>query len=260
MTDLRADLINLITTHIQAHPRSLQKLIGPSEIGTPCQRKLAHKIAGTPPSNHTQATPWKPTIGTAMHTWLEDAFNHLHADQPGGRYDTETRLRVGDIDGTPIHGSSDLFDHHTGTVVDWKITTRNKIRSQYKPHGPGQQYRIQAHLYGQGWANAGYHVNNVAIMFLTRDGELADHHLWVEEYDPQIAADALARATTTKQIIDALGTTAFSVLPPTADHCPWCPFWQPGTTDLVGACPGDPAETRLDPMQDLIYTGETRTP
>lgn len=120
-------------------------------------------------------------------------------------------------------------------------TTKNKIRTQYKPKGPGQQYRTQAHLYGAGFANAGYQVNRVAIFFLTRDGMITDRHMWSEQFRPDVAAEALARANTVADLLAVLPPgDALAALDRTEDYCTFCPFLTPGNTDAAAGCPGAP--------------------
>lgn len=186
---------DVIHTAIAAHPRSHQKRIGPSEIGIPCDRCLGHKLAGTPEAQTGPA--WKPAVGTAVHAQLDDWFTAAAA-LAGGEYedgfDCETRVSVGEIDGTEITGSCDLYMPGVGVVIDHKCVGPKQL-TKYRASGPSQQYRIQAHLYGRGFTRLGMHAKHVAIAFLPRDGELGLSHLWHEPYDEQIAVDALDRAT-----------------------------------------------------------------
>lgn len=179
-------------------PRSLQKRIGPSEMGTSCTHCLAAKLAGWQESE--QGMAWLPFIGTAVHAELERiisdheaARNALHTT--GARWLCEQRVTVGQIGGVEITGSTDLFDVAAGMPVDHKVVGPTKLK-KVKAHGPGTTYRVQAHLYGRGWVAAGYRVEHVAIWFLPRndmrgfDGGL----LWTEPYQEQIAVEALDRA------------------------------------------------------------------
>jgi hypothetical protein len=229
------ELVGIVTQAINDHPRTQQAAVGPSELGTPCQRKLAYKLAGI--EVNPRRPDWRPTVGTAIHAWLEEVFARASMTN-NGRWAVETRLHVGDVAGTPVHGSCDLFDAETGRVWDWKTTTRNKIRT-YRTNGPGEQYRRQAHLYGRGWVLRGYQVTTVGIFFWTRDGNLTDRHTWCEPYDEGVALDTLTRATTTRQLLDALGPeVALPLMPATEDHCQFCPCWSPGSADLTRGCPG----------------------
>jgi hypothetical protein len=240
MDIVRDDLLGVITDAITNHPRSLQKHIGPSEIGEPCTRKLGYKLLNHP-EVADRGVPWYPTIGTAMHSWLEDAFG-IAGVRFGmeGRYLLENKVDVGEVLGENITGSCDLFDTWTGSVVDWKIVGGKRLRA-YKDHGPSEVYRAQAHLYGRGWQRAGHDVQTVAVFFLPRDRELKLAHFWHEPYDEQIAVKALQRLETVATLTRAAGAAALPLLPTTDSPCRFCPWLSPGSTDLAGVgCPGDP--------------------
>ena len=245
---LREDYLSTIEAAIMNHPRSLQTQIGPSEIGIECDRRIAYKLLGFPERDRGPA--WLPTIGTAVHAWLEGVFDAdnervlaselLGPDQE--RWLVEEKVTPGFIPGLGfISGSCDLYDRMTCTVVDHKIIGPTSLRT-YKAGGPSVQYRTQAHLYGLGWENAGHPVSSVAICFLPRNArELRGQaYLWSEPYDRQIALDALARL---KRIWDAASAVGPAILPalPTDDaHCNFCPYLDPSSTDPTTACPGHP--------------------
>lgn len=243
---LRDELLYVIKTGMAAHPRSLQVKIGPSEVGTPCPRRIGHKLAGTPELNFTDG--WLATIGTSVHEWLAGIFmNDLRLDVPGqdlldGRWLTETKVTSGSINGVDIDGSCDLYDRVTATAVDWKVTSSRKIKD-YRANGPGDQYRVQAHAYGNGWLHKGLPVDRVGVFFLPRDTPLRPDtvHFWTEPHDQGVAIDAFKRATDIDTLLRGLGPTTALPLLPTADaYCAYCPWFQVGATDLAAACPGDP--------------------
>lgn len=257
----RVELLHVIKGAIDAHPRSQQVKIGPSEIGTPCLRKLGHKLAGTPEVNTSQ-DGWKATVGTAIHTWLAETFALANRDpnaalqqlagadglpdltgfdSTAARYLVEQRVTAGSVNGVPLDGSCDLLDRATGTVVDWKCTSLANIK-KYRVNGPGDQYRVQAHTYGLGYANRGEQVLTVAVMFLPRDAELRQAYLWAEPYDPSVAQAAMQRASGVAAGLAAVGAAAFLPhLAMTPTYCNWCPYHMPGVTDAATACPGTPA-------------------
>lgn len=238
-TDIGDELKALILAHIDRHPRSQQIEIGPSEVGTECGRKLAYKLAGVRAVNDPGA-PWFPTIGTAVHTWLEEALHADNTEQRENRYWTETVVRVGDINGRPVIGHCDVYDRETGTVVDWKIVGTKQL-TKYKSKGPGRQYRAQAHLYGRGFQTLGLPVESVGIYFLPRADQFEKGYFWSEPYDEQIAIDALARAEAIVTLIDAAGVEALALIPTGDDYCTFCPYWLPASTELTQACPGHKA-------------------
>ncbi len=186
----------VIFNAIANQPRSQQTLIGPSEIGTDCVRCLARKLAGVERNKPLDISdlPWLPFLGTSMHEMLEGFFQEANVDAEAPRWLVENRLTVGAIGPNVIKGSCDLFDTHTGTVIDHKLVGTTKLTS-VRRKGPGDTYRIQAHLYGLGWKNAGYDVNEVAVKFYPRNSiSLSDGIFWSEPYDEQVALNALARA------------------------------------------------------------------
>ena len=193
------DITGQILDAITNHPRSLQKRIGPSEIGNPCAHCLAARLAGWEKTE--LGVPWTTTKGTAVHFWLEHLFMDADTRRPDyvarghkKRWVCEETVWVGDIGDTPITGSTDLFDLHAGQTVDWKFVGQNSLK-KYRAKGPSDTYRVQAHLYGRGWERRGCKVNAVSILFLpAQSAAWGDHFWWSEPYDEQIALAALERA------------------------------------------------------------------
>jgi hypothetical protein len=217
------DLMGVIEQSIAAHPRSLQKRIGPSEIGIECDKRIIYKLAGVPEPDRGVA--WKPAIGTAVHAQLEQWFEQANTAAGMTRWVTENSVFVGMIGDTPLVGSCDLFDVSTGTVIDWKIVGPKQILD-YRANGPSQQYRVQAHAYGLGYFNdAGWGVpKNVGIMFLPRDGELSKRYFWHEPWNPALALDALNRVNRLDQLQRLLGAEQAAAISPgcTSRFCPIC--------------------------------------
>lgn len=187
-------------------PRSLQKQIGPSELGVECDQCLANMLAGTP--KHPEAA-WLPQIGTAVHAWAEMvmlAHEFTRADLGmGSRYLPETRVTVGNVNGIPITGSIDLFDIASGTVIDYKIVGTTTLKKS-KAHGASVQYQRQGMLYAKGMEDAGYTVTSVAILFLPRNSiSLSEAYPWQAPYNRQTALDTLEHADSIAKAIAALG-------------------------------------------------------
>lgn len=243
--DVTTDYMAAVVDAITNHPRSLQKRIGPSEIGTPCARKLGYKLAGKP--ERPQKPNWKATIGTGGHLWQEEAFdranlvwNQAHGNHGVERWLLEEHVTIGnDLHGEPITGSCDLYDRVTRTVIDHKFVGKTQL-AKYRSNGPSPTYRVQAHSYGVGWAHAGFPVDQVAIAFLPRDGELADAHIWTEPFNPGIAAAALQRLHGIQAALALLGDQAYTQMPTADDYCTFCPFYLPNSADLTQGCPGHP--------------------
>lgn len=208
-----AEYRTVIEAAITHTPRSLQTRIGPSELGTPCDRCLIHKLAGTP--EHEHLVPWLPWVGTAVHALLEETFAEANKAWPAIRWLVESTVSVGSVGGVDITGHADLFDLHTGEVTDWKIVGATTLRN-VKGNGPTLTYRRQGHLYGYGFTRRGLRVTAVRIAYLPRNSvHLGDAVIWSEPYDEQVALDTIARADTFAAWIGALGAdTVLASAPP----------------------------------------------
>lgn len=233
----RDELLHIISAHIDRHPRSLQKAIGPSELGTPCTRRLAYKMLDLPETNPRPGA-WKPTVGTAVHTWLEGAMAAHNDSHVTDRFYLEERVTVGQVGGVDVSGCSDCYDRITATVIDWKVVGLAGLK-RYRIDGPGEQYRRQAHLYGRGFVAAGQPVDRVGIVFLPQNGELTDCHYWSEPYDETLAVETLTRANAVHDLVSKAGVHALPLLPTYDAYCTFCPFHATGSTDLAAGCPGD---------------------
>lgn len=251
----------IVVREIVEHPRSQQRAIGPSEIGDPCMRKIAHKLLGTP--ERAQQPNWRATVGTAIHAWLEGGFDHdsvasLAALEDQERWLVETRVTAAYLPELEpltgqsfLQGSCDLYDRVTATVIDHKTATASRLRS-FRKEGPSGTYRIQAHTYGLGWHLRGFRVAAVAICFLPRDGDLSDAYWWSEPWDRAIADAGIERLRGIAVACTTLGAQAPVVLPTADSYCQWCPFFAPGAKDLTRGCPGhegqatDRADRQLD--------------
>lgn len=216
-----------ILAGIQAHPRSQQKVIGPSQIGVACTRRLIHSIAQVEePAKPDNETRLEAPIGTAFHAQLEEWFAADNANHHGQRWHVEQKVMVGHIGGAEIWGSTDLYDAQTGYVIDHKVVGDTKLKN-YKANGPGQQYITQAMLYCRGWEKDGWQVNGAAIAFIPRGGlhcTLKGIYFHTIPYNEQIALDALDRANKLHRLINAVGLEQAASLydPCKDDWCPWC--------------------------------------
>lgn len=251
---LRAELVYIITKAITDAPRSQQVAIGPSEVGHDCARRIGYKMLDT--DENPGEPNWKATVGTACHAWLEETFTDNNTIQPlrgygYTRWVIEAKVNCGELNGQDLNGHCDLFDRVTGTVIDWKTVGPTQLK-KYRSKGPGQQYRVQAHLYGRGWQRRGQDVKNVAVMFLPRNGELREAYFWSEPYDEQIALDGISRATGIALTVQALGDAALPLLPTADAFCTMCPFFKRGSTDLTQGCPGDEHATTHQSQDSVL--------
>jgi hypothetical protein len=168
----------------------MQKVIGPSEVGDPCNRALIARLTNTP--QKPEKPNWKAEVGTAIHADLDPMF----ADPD---FITEKDVMVGHIGGVPIVGRCDLFHIPSGTVIDWKSKGKTTMNN-HKRFGPGERYMTQ---------------------FLPRDGELYDGHFWCAPFEPLVGLLALLRAEGLLGQAQRMGAQqAMAQYPPCDDE--WC--------------------------------------
>lgn len=238
--------------------RSTQVAIGPSEVGEPCERQLSYKMLNWPVSN-TEHDPIAAIIGTGFHMWMADKFEARQSEIAPGvmRYRIEERVTVRDAANpdASLGGSSDLFDRLTALNWDWKLVGVSS-HDKYRRQGPGDKYRIQAHLYGKGQENAGQRPERVVVAFIARHHELKVH-VWSEPYDPSVAEAALARLDRIRQQVTDLDPETnpgnWSAIPiPDKPNCRFCDYLKPGSTDLATGCPGVASANAGASLQALV--------
>lgn len=184
---LRDRYLGVIRHAIEHHPRSLQKVIGPSEVGNPCDHCLVASIWGVPKAD---GDGWLATVGTGVHAWLDEAFS---TGPDRHRWLTEHRTVAGTIAGRELAGTSDLFDLWTGTVIDHKVVGATTLRKVMTGDLPAE-YVVQRQVYGLGFERLGLVVRHVAIAFLPRNAPLEHLHWDVAPYDREMALAAIDRA------------------------------------------------------------------
>jgi hypothetical protein len=221
---LWTDITDMVKAYAASSPRSLQRELGPSEIGHPCMRKMAYGIMGVPRCN-PEYDPLPSIIGTATHSWMEKAAAADNERLGRQRWLTETKVDVA----AGLFGHCDLFDCDTGTVIDYKFPGYTSFMNYVKD--PGPEYRHQIHLYGKGFANAGYDVRTVAIAFFPRAGTLSKMNLFHEDYNPALADEVLVRRERVIGLLDDLDVERnperYQWIPATPYKCVWCPWWKP---------------------------------
>lgn len=217
--------------------RSAQVTLGPSEIGTPCDRRLAMSLLGIPAVN-PGGDGWAAFVGTCIHAGLADMFTW--ADAGTGRFAVEQQLTFPN-EHVP-RGTADLLDRTLCMVDDHKAQGRwslDKLKTQGIPPG----YRVQLHTYGYGKRLQGEVVDFVALISWPREAStLADLYVVVEPYDPQVARDALERVDRIAELTTALDrgeplktAREFDIDP---ESCKFCPHFAPGDADMTRGCNG----------------------
>lgn len=223
------------------NPRGKQALIGPSELGTVCDRRIGYRIAGVPKVN-TEMDPWPMVVGTAVHTWLERAFTVWNeANERTPAWMTETRL---DLDRV-VRGTSDLYSTEFKAVIDWKGAGPD-VMKKVRKDGPPLGYQIQAQLYGYGFMMQGIPVEKVCLVFLPRAGWLKDMYVWCQDFDEHVAIAAISRLYRIAQDLMDLDTSTYpdrwnDVPAIPSNDCGWCPYYSPSSENQFATdqgCPG----------------------
>lgn len=221
--------------------RSMQAAVGPSEIGTPCNRRLGYALRNIAKQPGTGAVKWAPMLGTAAHVMNAEALTL--ANQRAGRQRWLIEQRVTAERG--LDGNTDAYDSDYDIVCDWKLVGQSTVDKARK-HGPGQQYEWQAHLYGRGWQRLGRDPKWVRIVFLPRwSSKITDGFEWTAPYSRAIADLALDRLARVSRQLDALDVDnhpdrwAQLAEPETASACFFCDYRRPSNAPAnANGCPG----------------------
>lgn len=247
--ELLSDLTDVIKWADNNSSRSLQATIGPSELGSLCDRRIAYRLAGAPEANWW-SDPLPAIVGTAVHTWLEGAVSKFQASHFMDRWLTEVTVQPDPM----VKGHCDLFDKEKGAVVDWKTVSPTKLKA-WKASGPPEHYKAQVNLYGMGMVKAGYQVNKVVLIAVPRSGWLKDMQIWVDDYSPELAQVALDRmyglANKMIKAGDDLAMAEIDAIP--SGECAFCPWYRGGdrSADLSG-CPGNIDANRAKNSSGLV--------
>ena len=268
------EIRGIIEHDIASQPRSLQRELGPSEIGTDCPHCLAAKLAGW----EQLPTPgWLPFIGTCVHEHFERLFSRLsHQPEYLNRWRSELAVDVAplygiDGSGYDIHGHIDLWDQQAHATCDWKIVGDTTLR-QVKAHGPSQTYLTQASLYGLGLTRQGETVRRSCIYYLPRNAMTLDKAIpWEQPFDPKPGKWAINRLRLLRTLLDIIEQAEgregrdqwISLLPRSSSHCFDCATWAdtplvdglPNKTDTSGSLPE--RWTRLIPLIQPDYQPTT---
>lgn len=198
----------VIETLTQPTARGKQKRIGPSELGSMCERCLAEKLLGVYAQD--EKVNLAPIIGTAVHAYLESKLSE------GSELLCETPVHVGEVRGYgPIKGTMDLFDTRHGHALDFKVVGKKKIKDYtnaqkvsgdtviFDNNSPVastlKQYWVQLSLYSRGMELLGHTVNTMSLMLIPRDDPITDVRFAIKEivfpYNRTVADKALERAS-----------------------------------------------------------------
>lgn len=237
-----SELRQVVTEHSTQSARTLQRHLGPSELGSPCDRQVVGKLAGQPVTNHV-VDPWPSIVGTAVHAWLADAFTAWNGRHGFNRWLAEQRVSP-----HPLHpGTADLYDGVEQAVVDHKVLGESTMAKIRAAAGPPLKYQIQLLLYGKGYRVLGLPVRRIAIAAYPRTAASLDGlYVWEratgEQDDPLI--EEVFKLTDRRKLMAEnvlSGHTPISAIAtaPDDDECYFCPFYRPQSArDNGPGCPG----------------------
>lgn len=237
-----AELRRVVAHQANHSARNLQRHLGPSELGVPCDRQVVGKLAGLPVTNHV-ADPWPSIVGTAVHAWLADAFTAANLALPSPRWLAEQRVAP-----HPEHsGTADLYDAGEMAVVDHKILGESSMAKVRSVGGPPIKYVIQLVLYAKGYRNLGLPVTRVALAAYPRTAASLDGlYVWERPTGPQddaLIEEVFRLTDRRKAMAEKVSSELLSITDiPTApddDECFFCPFYRPQSKrDNGPGCPG----------------------
>lgn len=236
------EILGIIQQKINEHPRSAQKMVGPSEIGG-CERKLAWKLAYG--GDDDRPGGWASHKGTIMHSWLDEVFKGVDRFMPDGTQRFFSDMKLDQVSPYVNGGTLDLYDRLHERVIDWKVPgdgTMDKARSNNLARG----YYVQAQTYGLGLQQMGYPVQSVALFFLPQAGDelhkKAVLRCW--KFDPDVAWAAIQNVERLQAMLTvAPPRKVLEIATTISDFCQSCRAFT-GNGDRRAMCPGSSAGNR----------------
>lgn len=245
-----AELKDLVVRYSARRPRSLQRHLGPSELGVACDRQVVGKLVGEPVTNHV-TDPWPSFMGTAGHAEMEEVLAWENARLGVVRYLSEQRVTPpGPLAAHP--GTADCVDVLDKALLDWKFLGRTTL-DKLKRSGASRKYRVQLWTYAIACMAAGIPIERVALVAWPRTSHtIQDAYVWSEVMSDDVVAllaevveDTARRKAWAAQLgsydawTPAQAEAFLRAIPRAADtdECFFCPFYRPNGKDGVG-CPG----------------------
>lgn len=179
--------------------RDKQTFIGASSFGSPCSYCISSELKGLKEKGPNRY--WLGgVIGTAVHNLLEERAREMLSNVI-----IEKKIYLGTLEGYgEIYSKPDLVTLDDRRVIDWKTSTREKIKwyKEARDVDPSprelskvtdarftlQKYLGQIMSYARGLWLAGIEVDVLTLTFICRDG-LTDNDIWSVDfdYDPEYA-------------------------------------------------------------------------
>lgn len=211
MIDMQEMLAKSLYAYDKGRDRSKQKSLGPSSLGS-CRRQTWLHYNDYQQTNF-DTEGLASILGTFIHAGIAEAIKR--EDPFGDNFLIETEMPSNDPFCGIEKGHIDLFIKDIGRVVDWKTTKKKSLR-----YFPSISQRWQVQTYGWLASQNGHKVNEVCLVAIPRDGDMADIRVHIEPYDPLMVEDALAWL---QEIIKA--TEAPEPEKPSGYCRSYCPFY-----------------------------------
>lgn len=219
-------LMKALTQYDNNRARSQQVEIGVSQIGG-CRKQVWLQMQDAERTNDTLKLP--ALMGTAIHKMIEEA---LAADWNDYQMEREV-----EYDG--LKGHIDLYLPAIGAVIDWKTTKLKNL-----DYFPSKQQRWQVHLYAFLLSKNGESPKTVTLVGIPRDGDERHIRIHTENYDEQMAMDALLWLADVKQATEAPAPERYA-----AQFCQhYCPYFG----DI---CTGKEKEINAETITDDVVIG-----
>lgn len=223
--------------------RSLQVELGPSELGTECDRQLAYRIMGLTGPNLDRADPWAGFVGSAIHQRTEDSIRRYEAAHPlAPKWNIEEKVRI--VPGL-IEGHADL---NRGDVLVDEKSAGKTVMAEVLKNGPPLKHEVQLNLYIYGLRIIGRDIRTGALVYVPREGYLRDMFVHAAPYKETLALEYIARPYRLRDEMIRLGVQQnplrWEQIPakPSYMGCQYCPMWEryagPGVGATDKSCPG----------------------
>lgn len=186
---LAQTFVDVLNRHSNGRERThqgRQGYIGPSDLGFCRQKALLTLMQTESDVDDSIVGMWPADVGTAIHTWVDDAFEG-----------EEGWLRGADIgrvtarfpeSNAEVSGTIDLCNQPLNVLVDVKTVDGY---DGVKNYGVSQNHLFQGHTYALGLIEAGILVEEglkIAWVFLDRSGREKRPYVVVLDFDPTLTA------------------------------------------------------------------------
>jgi len=192
-TQVTNRLVDGLTTYDANRDRSRQSAegrLGMSDLGF-CRNKALLKLTGAPtdepdePETGPEVPNWPANVGTAVHSWIDEAFR----DETDVLIGEQIGRVTAEFDAASISGTPDLVLPEYNLLLD--VKTKNRIEPARR-EGHSQNWVFQRHAYALGCVAKGLLRDDGTLLVgnavFDRSGK--DKRPWVQivSFDPTLTA------------------------------------------------------------------------